>query len=229
MAALLESGGTVLLSGQNALEGDPASSFGQEYLGAVVRSTSVGSRSVEGVPGTSFEGISFAIEGGTGANNQVSPDALDPVGQAFRPLGYASGEGAAVAKVGSGTRRSLACGFGLEACADAATLGETMDFFFRWLDGSVPVDETPPPRLAVRCAPNPSEGIVSIHGLIPEGTPTSLRIVDLAGRTVRVVFEGPWEPRPLSCPGLPRGAYVVIAFTPYGSASHPLVVLEALR
>lgn len=230
LTALLEDGGTLLLSGQNVLEGAAGAAFGQEELGAVVESASVTSRHVRGAAGTSFEVLSFDIAGGDGANNQTSPDGLSPVGLAIRALRYESGEGATVARVGLGGRRSLVCGFGLEACADSTVLQQTLDFFLRWLDGDVAVDEVPAPKtLTIRISPNPARGVITADLAVPDGTPVRMWLSDLGGRHVADLHDGAWFSRPMRVPRLASGTYVVKVRTDAAYASQPLVVVEESR
>ncbi|MBN1423044.1 hypothetical protein JXA88_00670 [Candidatus Fermentibacteria bacterium] len=230
MTALLQDGGKLLLSGQNALEGEVGAAFGQDELGASVQSTSVESRHVRGVAGTVFDLISFDIAGGDGADNQTSPDALSPEGLAVRALRYESGEIAAVGRIGQDGRRSLACGFGIEACADSTVLEESLDFFLSWLDGDVSGDVAQPAApLMVSLGPNPSRGILAVSLGIPAGSPVRILLADLSGRAVCGLFDGPWPAPLLTLPDVSQGTYVVRVHTPSACSAHPLIILEGTK
>jgi hypothetical protein len=234
LTALLEAGGKLLLSGQNALDGEPAAAFGQEELGVVVQSSSVESRHVQGAAGTSFQVVSFDIAGGDGANNQTAPDVLSPVlsptGVAFRALRYDSGEAAAVARIGLGGRRSLVCGFGAEACADSAVLESSLSFMLDWLDNLVSGDEAPLARPAVvQISPNPAHDMVTVDSGIPEGSRVQIWMTDLSGRRVGELYRGVWVSQQLRLPRLPDGIYQLCVDSPAIHSSQPLVILEETR
>ncbi|MCU0612360.1 MAG: hypothetical protein MUE60_11300 [Candidatus Eisenbacteria bacterium] len=230
LTALLESGGKVLLSGQNALEGEVGAEFGQGELGATVEAASVDSRHIQGAAGTSFEIVSFDIAGGDGADNQTSPDVLAANGTAFRALRYGSGEVSAVARVGLAGRRSLACGFGVEACADSTVLEGSLDLLLDWLDGLVAGDNAPRERpLALRVRPNPTGGVITVDLSAPEGGIARIWLTDLSGRLAGELHHGVWSARPLRLPRLPRGTYLLCVETPTHAASQPLVILEETR
>jgi hypothetical protein len=81
-------------------------------------------------------------------------------------------------------------------------------------------------------APNPSRGDVAFSWTMPQAAPTRLTIVDLAGRTVRLVASGTraagpqrvtWDGRDARGQTVRPGAYFARLESPWGSRSRMLV------
>lgn len=206
LASFLDAGGSLLLSGQDALEGEAATSFAATYLGVAATGPAANVSSVRGTPGTSFQQISFSIQGGEGANNQVSPDTVAAAQGSFVALRYGEGPGAGIAKA-SGGARCLTLGFGLEACAEAQTLTQVLDFCLRWLDGAVRTPDPAPRPGVVRVFPSPARSGGVLWLGLPVGANLEVALYDVGGRRWGEPFRGVWSGS-MVLPAVPPGLYV---------------------
>ncbi len=91
MIDFLESGGKLFISGQDIGYGTKNTVFYKEYLSAKYVQDSTGIHSITGAQDSNFNGLSFAIAGGDGADNQRWPDEIDPVGNAVPIFSYVAG------------------------------------------------------------------------------------------------------------------------------------------
>jgi len=111
----IQSGGRLLVSGQDIGYDLKDSDFLKNVLGAQYVKDSASTRTVTGA------GLDFAIEGGDGANNQRYPDVIalaeGQEGELF--MNYAADEGAAI-RFGRGSARVVYLGFGFEGVSTAA-------------------------------------------------------------------------------------------------------------
>ena len=136
VSSYLESGGNLLLSGQDVAYWDTNVIFAPYYgrfFHASLKQDNAPSREVICAPGTPFEGLHLTIEGGDGADNQNYPDELwvSDTDHATSACKYSGGK-SAVAQAGfCEAHRALGLGFGFEAIAGAA---ERADFMTRALD-----------------------------------------------------------------------------------------------
>ena len=137
----LESGGLLLLSGQDIAFWDGGgsnttfSSYFQNYMNAVFVSDNTATRQITGQSGEIFDGLSFSIEDGDGAGNQIYPDVIktyDP-DYATSVLGYQD-NGSAGQSVGlCRPYRILYLSFGFEGIDNAASRQQVMSRSIDWL------------------------------------------------------------------------------------------------
>lgn len=194
----LDQGGRLLFSGQDLAyslcqPGAPgqtpaAAAWFAEYTGAGFVADDAYSAAVTGRVGDPLgDGLSFAIAGGDGADNQDYPDELSAAPNARGCLEYAPGRPAAV-RFGRGDARIVTLGFGFEGVDTDAHRTLLLQRILAWFaDTTVGVDPAPDaPDLALSAAPNPFNPSVRLRSQ-GEG-PASLRIRDLQGRLVRTLL-----------------------------------------
>ena len=141
VTSYLESGGRLLLSGQDVCFWDGGGSFMsyaryfRDYLYATFVTDNATTRQVRGRSGDVFDGLDFSIEGGDGANNQVYPDvvAVYDADYATAVLDYQS-DGSAGQRVGLCLPyRVLYLAFGFEGVESSSARREVMGRAIDWL------------------------------------------------------------------------------------------------
>ncbi len=167
LAAYLDGGGRVFISGQDIGYDIRTDAFYADYLHATYVQDDVGLGAVLGVPASAVGvGFAFDIQGGSGANNQAYPSEIDVISPAQAAFAYnpeVSGaaatanqvvkggpEGDAITSSGgaaltfdNGTYRLVYFAFGFEAIADAATRAAVMGRVLDWLQGYPEIAHTP--------------------------------------------------------------------------------------
>ncbi|UCF05010.1 MAG: S8 family serine peptidase [bacterium] len=167
LAAYLDGGGRLFISGQDIGYDIRTSSFYADYLHAVYVQDDVGLGAVIGeVANPVGSGLAFAIQGGTGANNQGYPseiDILTPAQTAFVydetvPMGAVTANdmekgiveangitssGTAGLTVDTGTYKLVYFAFGFEAIAEEADRTIVMGRVLDWLLGYPEITHTP--------------------------------------------------------------------------------------
>ncbi len=141
LAEYLDGGGRLFLSGQDVGYWDGGGNlvffspqYGQ-YLKAKYLSDDSGSRSVEGVAGDIFDGLSLSIEGHDGANNQSSPDEITAkdADYAASVITYEDGGGGGQRVGRCSPYRAVYLAFGFEAIAEENTRRQVMERVIDWL------------------------------------------------------------------------------------------------
>jgi subtilisin family serine protease len=167
LAAYLDGGGRLFISGQDIGYDIGTEAFYGNYLHAQYVQDDVGLAAVLGNPlspvGTGF---AFAISGGSGASNQAYPSEVNPVGGAMSALFYDPAVPGAPASIGGVTKNGGVSGdgitssgtagltyegvyrlvyfsFGFEAIADAGDRTGMMDRVLDWLQGFPKIAHTP--------------------------------------------------------------------------------------
>jgi bacillopeptidase F (M6 metalloprotease family) len=166
IAAYLDGGGKLFISGQDIGYDINTSAFFANYLHADYVQDDVKLGAVDGNALSAVGvGLSFDIKGGTGANNQAYADELDPVGGGMTAFFYnpavpeattsantasrASVGGNAITSSGSaaityeGAYRMVYFGFGFEAIAGETDRTAVMDRVLDWLQGFPEIVHTP--------------------------------------------------------------------------------------
>lgn len=141
LSGYLEQGGKLLVSGQNVAffdGGGPLSAstnYLQNYLKTIYAQDNADSEQVVGVPGGVFPSLSLKIAGGTGANNQTTPDVVrvTDTGFAGALLAYETGGLAGVSVGVCVPYRAIVLAFGFEAIDDRAQRGQVMEQVINWL------------------------------------------------------------------------------------------------
>jgi subtilisin family serine protease len=186
IAEYLATGGRLLLSGQDLSTSIGAGAFFRETLHARVVNSAMS-------PGTPVQGIGgdpighglfpFSVEGGTGAGNQRSPDALAPAdANAVAALRWQTSvvNRYAALRVTSGPGRVVYLGFGLEAVASDEMRAALLDRCMKWLK---PAARERAERLARLAGEEREEYLEHLRGWLgfhEDGPPTP-ELAELAG------------------------------------------------
>lgn len=219
ISGYLTGGGEMLLSGQNIAYSlcDPASAEYSEEARDWLRDTfhvtygqdDVASSSVSGVEGDPIgNALAFAIDGGTGAGNQTSADAVFAADNGVECFVYGIGEGAGRAQpFPAGVRNATNCpttvflGFGFEGIAEAADREALLDRVLGYMDSAAPNPDscrtavTPVSNTMLSLSRNPfspsgeSPTMEFVIRLAPPAQ-ARLEIFDIAGRLVRTLHDG---------------------------------------
>ncbi len=216
LGAYLDQGGRLFISGQDVgwAMCDPGSPYKttqtlawyNQYLGADYVTDDAAIFTVSGVAGDPIgDGLSFAIEGGTGSGQQDYPDEIHPRAGAWPVLLYASGREAAIRFQG-GAFRTVYLSYGFQAQATASSRKTLMSRSLLWLGFTGLVDVpgpdagAPSASLAPKAAPNPFGPATRISFVVPGvgPIPVSVAVYDVSGRRLRMLWDGPAAPGPRS-------------------------------
>jgi hypothetical protein len=202
LTAFLDSGGRLMVSGQGLGADIGGATFYRDRLGATFLADNSGSTVVVGVAGDPIgDGLAFDIEGGTGAGNQSSPDAIEALDQTI--LEYGNGLGAGARVEGGGIYRTVYLPFGFEGVASAADRTLLITRIRTWLEGTPPVaigDDAgtggrAPAALVAVATPNPSPGptriVIEMAGTPAAAGMTGRMTVVLTDATGRLVARLP--------------------------------------
>jgi PKD repeat protein len=133
LAAYLDGGGRLFVSGQNIGSDIGADPFYADYLHATYQSDNTDSDSLTGLDFLS--GIDPVIRGGDGADNQDSPSDVTPTADAFAVLDYADPHLYGGVAYEDYTYRLVYFSFGFEAIDDEVDRTEVMSRTLAWLGG----------------------------------------------------------------------------------------------
>ena len=220
ISAYLDGGGRLFISGQDIAYDlcDPASGesdagtveWFESTFSAAYEGQYSGGLSAERVAGSGIsDGLTLSLSGGDGADNQMTPDIIEPIFGAtllaypvFHYAGLPGGPAMAAFTVSSGTYRAVYFAFGFEAidnAADRALLMERiMDYFAgptRAADdpsaGALPRDLSLSPGY-----PNPFNAVTAFALYVPGDEPAavSLNIYNVLGQQVRTLLDCPVTP-----------------------------------
>ncbi|GAB4526418.1 MAG: hypothetical protein Kow0063_00650 [Anaerolineae bacterium] len=161
----LESGGALFLSGQDVAYYDDFypfldANYFRKYLKARYESDDAGVFDLVGVAGGLFDGLSFAIDGPGGADNQVSPDVIG-VGDpdfASATVTYQGGNSGGLQIGQCLPYRAIYLSFGFEGITDAAVRTEVISRSIEWFTG-------PPRSTGVELTPG-SQSLVGDFGQV---------------------------------------------------------------
>ena len=149
LATYLDGGGNLFITGQDIGRAVGETPFYNDYVHAAYVQDDAGLSGLNGVPGDSIsDGLSVAISGGDGANNQSQPSEIDPIAPAVAIFTYdtsaatASGEGAGIQGIASsgagalrvdvGAYKVVYFAFGFEAINSAADRQLVMERVLDW-------------------------------------------------------------------------------------------------
>ncbi|MBM3321279.1 MAG: T9SS type A sorting domain-containing protein [Candidatus Eisenbacteria bacterium] len=205
ISTFLNSGGKLFLSGQNIAyslcdAGSPeysaaARDFVEEYLASVYVSNNSGSTSVDGIPKSLGQGLSFSIAGG--ASNQSSPDVVRPGTNFSGKTGVSCfaytgvADAAGIQSFGGGAR-VVFLSFGLEGITSLTTRQAILQRAFDFFDAVVGVEGGVIPRREVLSAnrPNPFNPSTSLVMRLDKASAGSVSVFDAGGRLVRTLSGG---------------------------------------
>ncbi len=251
IGACLDGGGRLFLSGQNVGYDlcDPASpyfsagmkAFYEDRLGAEYILDDTDLLTVEGVGGDPItDGLTLAISGGDGADNQTAPSEISPLGagsaEIFHYLGTTR---TAAVRVERGGSKCVYLAFGFEAIASASDRADLAAGIFDWLSpvGAVQEDAGPGFRSAdLRCYPNPFNPSVNIAFSRSSPARVSVDIYDVRGKRVVSIPAGTeplasvsveWDGRDAHGQPVASGIYTCRVSTDHGETfTEKLILLK---
>ncbi len=140
LANFMDSGGHLLISGQDIGYWDDQDAnrpYYRAYLHARYQTDDSAFRSVQGISGETFTGISMTLNTYDSAANQTKPDAIAALDAAATPLfQYTTAitpGGVAGLKIGTDTFQAIYLPFGLEGAGPAATRRQVLAQAMNWL------------------------------------------------------------------------------------------------
>ena len=172
----LAGGGRLFLSGQNIAEQLSSDDFLQDYLHATYVQGNTGVTTLTGTTGDPIGGgLVLSISGGDGADNQSSPDEIDPLTPAAKVFGYTTGavsSGSGAIRVTTGVYKVVFFSFGFEGINSASQRATVMGHVLNWLDNSLP-HETPTPTPTITSTPSPTRTPTVTQTATPTPTNTA--------------------------------------------------------
>ncbi|GEM_PF-3982764 len=204
LAAFLDLGCNLFITGQDIAEMNDTSSLMKNYLRTGFQSNAVITY-VSGLSGDIFNAFGFSTVN-FGAGNQTSRDVLKPLDSRVKPvMGYGFGtSGTAAVRIDTvtGGGKAIVMGFGFEAISGGDIRQLVMHQAIGYLDGSIVVAVDDRPENVLRPAkfglaqnyPNPFNPTTEIGFQIPELSDVVLKIFDLLGREVSTIIDEKREP-----------------------------------
>ncbi len=233
----LNSGGNLLLSGQGIGDDIGSTDFYADYLRASYNGDMPGAYIVEGTSGDVIgDSLSLLLAGGDGAGNQISPDKVSPLFDAYTCFSYPEGSSSGI-RFDSGVYRLVYLGFGFEAVNNNHILysdrEEVLGRILSWFGYNVGIEEETDLQftiydLQLEIYPNPFSTRTTKdirHKTTDQnqrssvsGLQSSVCIFDLTGRLVRSIslpsspfpfLEVTWDGRDITGNIVPSGVYFV--------------------
>jgi hypothetical protein len=196
LADFLDSGGSLLLTGQNIAEDLAGENFLTDYLGAGFVSASSNQMQVQGVAGDPVtSGLSLLLAGVGGAGNQTSTDILSAAGASSLVSMRYGGAAQPVAGVRiESPYKLIFLGFGLEGASGlggTTTRQEFLNAVLQWFQVPTGVLEESPntPPNDYQCLslyPNPFNQTVQIRFTLATVADPVLRIYNLNGSLIEM-------------------------------------------
>ena len=232
MAGYLDGGGNIYLGGQNIAfdifdpNGDSfypeAQDWARQYFGTDYAPDFVMTDMVDGLPGDPIGGgLSFAINGGDGADNNDSPDLLAWAAGGYGSMVYQD-TGEALMRRSTGTYTTAFSGFNFEGIAADADRATLMDNILNWFASPTAVgDDMVKPLLARApiAVPNPFNPRTRIEFEVggSQTVAVTVAVYDLRGQKIRSLYSGnaapglqslTWDGRNDSGHNLAAGVYL---------------------
>jgi hypothetical protein len=127
LAAYLDAGGSLFLSGQDIGYNIQDTDFYRDYLQVEYVKDSTGVYVLEGVPGDSIsDGMIVGISDGDGADSQYWPSEIMPITAYATEIFYYKDDGCAAVRVDTGTYKVVYFAFGFEAINSSSDRNEIM-------------------------------------------------------------------------------------------------------
>jgi len=127
LAAYLDAGGSLFLSGQDLGYNIQDADFYRDYLQVEYVKDCTGINALEGVPGDPIsDGMTLGISDGDGADSQYWPSEISPITDNATGIFYYKDDGCAAVRVDTGTYRVVYFAFGFEAINSTSDRNEIM-------------------------------------------------------------------------------------------------------
>jgi len=245
LESFLDSGGRLLLTGQDLETCLSGTSFLSGYLHGEIGVSTIGNRYLNGVPGDPVsDGLSLLITGAGGAQNQNSPGEVSANGGGVEIFHYNSSPPVSGAvRYSNGTYKSIVMTFGLEGASGLAgtnSIRQVLQSILTWFDLQISVPEAdisvPTTFRLLQNYPNPFNMSTVIPFENRISSRVSLAIYNVLGQRVRLLADGKvygsgfhqmiWDGR--SDAGIPvsSGVYLYRLDTGSFSDSRKMVVLR---
>ncbi|MFH0765413.1 MAG: hypothetical protein V2A61_03230 [Calditrichota bacterium] len=205
LASFVEAGGNIFVTGQNIADDLAGSAFLADVLHAWHLTDDTNMPQVDGVPNDIvFNGMSWLLLGGTGANNQDSPAGIRAVNGGVACAGYRNRPDtiAAVRWENENGSRGMFFAFGLEGIHSriGSSRNDVMRAVLNWLRTPLRIDEgddladSPIGYNLITAYPNPANGAVWFTFLPFIGRIQNLDIYSGDGRLVNRLIIPPGQP-----------------------------------
>jgi hypothetical protein len=174
--------------------GYPATAWYINYLQAFVEIDNTNDHTLDGVAGDPVsDGIDLIIQGGDGADNQVSPSGIYPAYQTATVIWTYDPETDAALRIDMETYRAIYLAFGYEAINNVDDRRAVMMRSMNWLTRSpTTIQPSAPQSLKLlSCAPNPARGVTAFRFSLPSDGDIRLNVYRADGRLVRTIVDGP--------------------------------------
>ncbi|MFH1101205.1 MAG: CARDB domain-containing protein [Methanobacteriota archaeon] len=138
----LNAGGRLFITGQDIGYDIGSTNFYHNYLHATYQVDDAGPRTIVGTAGDPIgDGLTLAISGGDGANNQAWPDGIQTISPGTIVFAYQSSSYKAAIKTDTTGYKVVYFGFGFEGISTQANRNEVMRRVLTWLS---------PPRFTIQ-------------------------------------------------------------------------------
>ncbi len=235
----LDQDGYLLLSGQYIGNDIGGTDFHQNYLKARHVADDAGSARLSGVEGNPItDGMDVLLIGGGGAGNgRLSPSAMEPVGGAETILTYTGDEAYTGGIYYGGDYHLVYLGFALEAVGDGGRTTSRLELLESILDRfyelGVEDDNYAAQPMSFEMGsphPNPFNARTSVQIDVPQSAEYVLEVLNLTGRRVAVLHDGPAMPGRhtfyWNAEGKPAGMYLFNLRWTGGSLARKVVLVK---
>jgi len=199
LESYLDTGGNLLLTGQDLEASLAGTGFLSDYLHGQIGVTTIGNRYLYGVEGDPVSnGMSLLITGAGGAQNQNSPGEVSAIGDGVEIFHYNSSPPISGAvRHDNGTYKSIVMTFGLEGASGLAgtnSIRQALQSILTWFDPQISVpggNVTLPVTFRLhQNYPNPFNMSTIIPFENRNSSKVSLAIYNVLGQRVRLLADG---------------------------------------
>jgi hypothetical protein len=222
----LNNNGKLLITGQNIGADIGDISFYSDYLHAQFIQDNyedVPIYAVQGIAGDPItDGFVSVIEGEFGADNQISPDVIEPVEGAYKIFNYSMSEEYGAGVRWEGDNKVVYLSFSFEAILNDYQREDLMERILDWLHEDTDVTSgeniSVPKNFALhQNYPNPFNPNTTIQFNLPDKSDVNLSVYDITGKLVKTLVNGKkekgyhsiiWHGRDDDGTRVPSGIYV---------------------